>query len=169
MRSWNAATPASATVARAVNQRAWTSGEPTTCEAISCEACESARNAMAGLVRALNWKHTGRPPERRSADSRPRAGNVARGGSRGSVVEALEASPSCGLRRSRQQPESLNAVVAIIHDVDITGAGGRHSRRAIELPVAAAERAPLAQVGAGTSELLNGIVAVDVRVSDVGD
>src|SRR5438876_3565802 len=81
-----------------------------------------------------------------------------------SAVEALEASPGHGLRVRRRIAKLLDAAVVRIRDVDISGSVGGDAEGSVELPVVAAARSPLSEVGAGSSELLDAVV---VGVCDV--
>src|SRR5262249_49723758 len=62
--------------------------------------------------------------------------------------------------------EFLNAVVAQVGHVDVTGGVRRDAIRAVELPIPAAERAPLTQVRTRVTELLDAVVVL-IRDIDV--
>src|SRR5437867_3038094 len=78
-------------------------------------------------------------------------------------------SPAGGSRGGQRRAELLNAMVAVLHDVNVAGGVSRHSYGKVELPVAWAERARLSQVGARAGELLDAVVFVVRNVDLAGD
>ena len=65
------------------------------------------------------------------------------------TVTFLEAPPGRELDRGGQPlAKLLDAIVLLVHDVDISGVVGGHADGVFELPIAATERAPLREVAA---------------------
>src|SRR5262245_8367623 len=74
-----------------------------------------------------------------------------------SAVSALDASPGRALRGSRRTAELLNAMVALVGDVDVAGGIGGHREGSVELAVATAGGAPPGEVAAAAIEFLDAL------------